>query len=100
MLPIVQSFGVKSCLEFVKIFNQGIVGCTPTNVPRHGKSLSPISRGYLWVSYPQESHPRTPDGPLGPMGILEWEWYGNGGPEVLLWGVGISLDKTRIRVSF
>ena len=27
------------------------------NVPRHGKSrtISPISRGYLWVSYPQES---------------------------------------------
>ena len=30
---------------FAEIFSQGIVGCTPTNVPRHGKSLyfRPIS---------------------------------------------------------
>ena len=48
---------------------QGIVGrmYPDPNVPRHGKSrnISPIARGYLWVSYPQESqlslaiHPRS-----------------------------------------
>ncbi len=37
---------------------QGIVGCTPSKVPRHGKSLleSPISRGYSYGFFPpQES---------------------------------------------
>ena len=40
------------------IFGEGIVGCTPTNVPLWNPDISPISRGYLWVSrvsYPQES---------------------------------------------
>ena len=48
--------------------NQGIVGCTSTNVPRHGKfrTISPISRGYLWVSYPQESLENT----INTMGTL------------------------------
>ena len=40
---------------------QGIVGCTPTNVPRHGKSLYKAYKNwYLWVSYPQESLGWTP----------------------------------------
>ena len=41
--------------------SQGIVGCTPTNVPRPGKSLyiSPISRGYLWVF--SSASPRIPN---------------------------------------
>ena len=38
--------------------NQGIVGCTPTNVPTMGNPyISPISRGYLWVF----SSPRIPN---------------------------------------
>ena len=38
------------------------------NVPRHGKSrtINPISRGYLWVSYPQESLENT----INTMGTL------------------------------
>ena len=36
---------------------QGIVGCTlgPTYPVMGNPYISPISRGYLWVSYPQES---------------------------------------------
>ena len=34
---------------------QGIVGCTPTNVPRHGKSLYKPYSSWVFMSYnPQE----------------------------------------------
>ena len=38
------------------------------DVPRHGKSrnISPIARGYLWASYPQEFQENT----INTMGTL------------------------------
>ena len=42
--------------------NQGMVGCTPTNVPRHGKFLCKpyIVVGIYGVFHPQEPLGRTP----------------------------------------
>ena len=50
------------CLHSSHFSYQGIVGCTPIpTYPVMGNPyIRPITRGYLWVSYPQESQGRTP----------------------------------------
>ena len=50
----------------VKSQNQGIVGCTPTNVPLWEIPILGLYSGYLWVSYPQESLENT----INTMGTL------------------------------
>ena len=58
---------------------QGIVGCTPTNVPLWEIPIYGLYSGYLWVSYPQESLENTintmgtPHCPLKIMGYFPYQ---------------------------